>query len=272
MGKINQELETKLENGDFGNLNLDYWFRTHQYNYIYYAVCGCDKVINKDVLDFIVTYAEFLLLCPNEDSKHPKEDIIIDCEEILKKAIVVGSKHQAEYRKIVEPLFFSTNETVRLWCWANLDIKNRICLNEESPRIHKIAKIREEFDFCWQNNIFTQNTKLRIEYFAKACEFEVIECVTSTRDDEFTSIKICCSLFSEFGIFVPKFDIDVFDTIQDKRFLGYCLNNMYEEGFLKFKKGVRLPKCFIDTSDKHLVRIRRPLSFDVFNKMYSTIN
>ena len=55
------ELEKELASGNFNRIDLDKWFKTYQYNYIYYAIQGCDKVINKEVLDFIITYADMLL-------------------------------------------------------------------------------------------------------------------------------------------------------------------------------------------------------------------
>lgn len=270
MREIDYNLENELKKGNFECLDLDYWFKTYQYNYIISAIQGCDKVINRDVLNFIVTYAELLLLYPNKDIELNNNDIISNCEYLLSQAIIVGSKHFGEYRDIVLPLFHSTNDTVRLYCHANLPLHNSWLMQESFDRIQKIRYLRSEFYHCWDEDLFTNITKDRILYLVKALELRVINCTFNNYDLEYTGTAISSLLF-ESGIYIPEFDIDVLHTIQDKRILGYCLNKLIEDGYLKFKDGIRLPNCLtVDNSSTCMnkIKMKRLEAINVFDKMY----
>ena len=62
----------------------------------------------------------------------------------------------------------------------------------------------------------------------------------------------------------------------DKRIMPYFFNQMYENGELRFKEGVRLPECFVTEEGKKHIRVRRkenttPNSKRSFDDLYQVI-
>lgn len=274
MNDYDFELEKELASGNFKRIDLDKWFKTYQYNYIYYAIQGCDKVINKEVLDFIITYADMLLTKSIKTTNYDRKEIVFNCEYLLTQAIVVGCRHFEDYKCIISRLVYSENERVSLYCQANLPLA--ICKRVDYPteRIEKIRNIRHEFYYCWNEGLFSDITKESILYLAKALELKVINCSVSESyisHLEFSSVTISSLLF-ESDLYVPIFDMDVLYTIQDKRILGYCLNKLIEDEYLKFRDECYLHPRLRNEMESHIntnkIKVKRPSAIATFNKMY----
>lgn len=274
MEKIDYELEKELSNGNFSRIDLDSWFKTYQYNYIFCAIQGCDKVINVDVLQFIIIYAELLMSNPNPNLKNDKESVIWNCEYLLSQVVIVASRHFEEYKCVIERLFHSESEMVRLYCNANCPLWfSKSHGFEITERIQKVRELRKEFYHCWDEGVFSEITKNRILFLVKALELKVINYVSYNREVEFSPISICSLLFENYVYNISKFDIDVLYVIDDKRILGYCLNKMIEDDYLQFKEDCFLPSnLFFHTgyciSSEH-IKVKRPKSITTFNGMYT---
>lgn len=309
MIKRNSELINRLKNGDFSTLDLNDWFYKNEYDYIYAAIEGCDRVVNensKSVLEFIATYAEMLLLQPNalaydtidkvkkvigefvDDEQIDKlsyeelieylnKEISKKCEDILTKIVIVGCNHfSGGYGDIVGPLCYSSNDTIRLYCCANLPLGAHDFSFDSSLRIRNVERIRREFWSIHMMGGAPENDlmKKRIKYFADAIRYGVIGCydldVVLDECDRI-SVGFYSDLFNN-CVEIDSFNKDVFYSMCDKTILGYCLNRLFEDGELRFKEGVRLPQCFDAFYTKDFgnarVRVRTVKTNDILDKIY----
>ena len=274
MEKINFELEKELKNGNFSNVNLGKWFENYQYEYIYSTIQGCDKVINNSVLEFIVIYAELLMANPNVNPKNDADDIKWNCEYLLSQAVLVACRHFEEYKYVIRHLFNSESELVRLYCNANCPLSfSNTDGHMITDRIQKIRDIRREFYYCWNEGLFSEITKKRILFLAKALELKAIECYAFNRFEEFSSLIISSLLFENNINHISRFDMDVLYAIDDKKIFCYCLNKMLEDECLTFKEDSYLPSNLFFHTDYRTnlekIKIKRPNSITVFNQIYT---
>ncbi len=254
----------KLKNGDFSNLKINSWFLNYEFDYIMALVEGCDKVINRDVLNLVVLYANYLLNCSNENIS--KEDIkeflnkktihfnmsISDddlvmtwssivkekCEQILEKAIIVGLKHH-EYYGIVSRFSMHSNEMLRIFYCANGNFS--IFLNDPSERVRKVYQIREEFISKWQT--ISEDEKANIIFLERSLTFgsiEIFEVGVPSSVDK-VNVILKSLLFNE--DLALEFDWDILYAIQDKRILASKLYEIIKEKEISFKEEM-LPVTF----------------------------
>lgn len=272
MSFIDSDKVKALKNGDFSDLDLDYWFRDYLFDYIHAIVEGCDKNLNFDVLNLISIYAQYLMANPNakEFAKKDLETIIknsgswpgniddmsyeelIDCwnkkivkkcERILCKVILIGSKHYEYYKPILDQLSTNVNDNVRLYCCANLNYTD--FFGDKSPRVVKVAKIRYQFQKKWDNLCDDDSEKQRIKFLTAALETNAIQCYNGCigYDEEDKMFAIFRSLLFTKEVWRPEFDEDIMSTIQDKRILANTLNELIKSGEIISKEGI-LPDCF----------------------------
>lgn len=277
---IKQDVIERLENGDFSEVRLDFWFRNHDFDYILAIVKGCAKNLDLTMLSFVSMYAQYLLVEPNAkdwdyeglmdvirssgtvpvmvDSMTYEELIlywnkwIIEmCEHILSEVIHVGSKHISYCGTMLAPLQTCENDNVRLHCCANLDWS--IFLNDSSPRVVKVANIRKEFDQKWSGlasnlDLSASYEKQRIEFLTSALEKNAIQCGSGDirYPEEDKMLAIFRSLLFEGEVKIDGFDADIFYTIQDKRILATTLNELIKEGKIVFRNGM-MPDFFAET-------------------------
>lgn len=279
MISISQDLIKRLESGDFSGVRLDSWFRNHDFDYILAIVKGCDKNLDLNMLNFISMYAQYLLLEPNAkdwdlddlrevirssgyipamiDRMNYEElvaywnaRIIKMCECILSEVVHVSSRNCGYYGSILEPLFTNANANVRLHCCATLDYSR--FLDDSSLRVAKVANIRKQFDQKWNGlmsslDLSSSREMQRIEFLTSALEKNVIQCgaldVRYQEEDKMTAIFR--SLLFNGEVRLEGFDVDIFDTIQDKRVLAATLNELVKEGKIVFREGM-MPSYFED--------------------------
>lgn len=274
---IEKETAKKLENGEFSEASLDFWFENHAFGYIFATIKGCDKNLDFDMLNFISMYAQYLLIEPNAkgwdewglreliknsgswpgniDEMSYEEliaywngEIIRTCERILNKVVLVGSKHYEYYGPILEQLSMNANDSVRLYCCANLDYSK--FLNDSSPRVSKVANIRYQFEQKWNGLSDDDNEKQRIKFLTAALEKDAIQCWNGGvgYKEEDRTYAIFRSLLFKGEIWQPEFDKDIFYTIQDRRILADTLNELIKEGKILFRDGI-MPSCFGESKD-----------------------
>ncbi len=254
----------KLKNGDFSNLKINSWFLNYEFDYIMALVEGCDKVINLDVLNLVVLYANYLLNRSNENIS--KEDIkeflnkktihfnmsISDddlvktwssivkakCEQILEKAIIVGLKHH-EYYGIISRFSMHSNEMLRVFYCANGNFS--IFLNDPSERVRKVYQIREEFISKWST--LSNEEKTNIIFLERSLTFgaiEIFEAGISSSDDKVNVIFKSLLFDEEIAL---EFDWDILYAIQDKRILASKLYEIIKEEEISLRKEM-LPLTF----------------------------
>lgn len=294
-----EKLINQLENGDFSELELNRWFSIYEFDYIYAAIEGCDKETDYYVLDFIATFAELLYLKPNTDSYDTRESIMLalekfntfsfledktfeelkellnnrikeKCENILTKVVLVGCKHPEEYEDIVKSLCYSTSDKVRLYCAANLEYGVHDFSKDVSPRIRKVAAIKESFYKVYNSYDFQINGGWeKVNYFVYALKYGAINTRILTYHPDFEDkiLGFIGSKLFDKNIEV-EFDLDVFQTMQDKKVLAYVLNCMYEEGFLKFKDSVKLPYYLMD--EEFNPKKRTKIQNEILYTLYKT--
>lgn len=255
----------RLQDGNFDELALYDWVRNENFDYIKATIEGLDKVIDPELFDIIVTQMEFLLFQYSNEMAFKKDTYL----EILEKAILIASRHR-EYKEYVEQLFFSNYYRIRLCCYVNLDLNLTIreLSKNESDEIQKIVSIRDEFNRIWNTEI-DKYAKERIRWFEKMINVGAISIIKEPFAD-----NAYCSFFEiEFVSFKKN---DVFYFMEDKIINPYILNQMYENGELRFKEGVRLPECFMTEKGKKHIRVRRkenttPNSKRSFDELYQVI-
>ena len=234
-------------------MDMYLWIQNKEFDKINDIIYKLDDVINLELFDIIVTQMEFLLLeCKDE---YLKSNYI----KILCNAIWVAGRNPKHYGKYVEQLFYSTYDSIRLCCYANLDLTDTIreLSKNENDEIKGIVSMRDEFEHIWENEI-DEYAKERIMWFRKLIDTGII-CVNSPYSREykcigFTYYEACCFYFQNNVVKYMRSDNLKF---YDKRIMPYFFNQMFENGELIFKEGVRLPECFMTEEGKKHIRVRR---------------
>lgn len=274
MPKRGEELLNELRRGNFKDVQLDQWFVDNQFEYIFATLEGCEFKKDYALLHFISMYAQYMLVHPNgkawnEDilrkmiinsGSYPgnislmtheelidcwNEKIVKICEWILEKVIIIGSKNQEYYEPILEQLSTNANDNVRLYCCANLYYEP--FLNDASPRVAKVAAIRQQFDQKWDSLYNDDVTKQRIQFLTAALEKDVIQCWNGNThyDEDDKVFAIFRSMLFNGEVWQAGFDYDIFSTIQDKRILADKINDLIVDREVTFRDGM-LPSCFDD--------------------------
>lgn len=274
MKHIEQNLIKKLQSGNFTTLEINDWFLEHEFEYIYSTIEGCDKVINYEILYFISTYAEYLLSHPQTSKYETAEEIRQELqhlghtkeqtdllsyealiltltnslskiyEDIITKIIIVGSNHYEEYQSIIKPFCYSPNETIRLYCCANLNLNTHDFSHDPSARIQKISNIRTQFAMWWNSPNITQEEKLKINYLLNAIKYGVLKYQQTNifyPESNTTTIKFSSFLLQQSESPLLTIDKDILLIIKDKRIFGYYINKMLEEKNIQFKEGFTIP-------------------------------
>lgn len=254
----------KLKNGDFSNLKINVWFLNYEFDYIMALVEGCDKVVNRDVLNLVVLYANYLLNCSNFNISEEKmkeflkknvihfnnlisgEDLVktgssiikMKCEQILEKVIVVGLKHH-EYYGIISGFSTHPNEMLRIFYCANGNFST--FFNDSSKRVRKVCQIREDFINKWQT--ISEDEKANITFLERAFSFGAIEAfeVGIPPSDDKVNVIFKSLLFNEERVL--EFDWDILYAIQDKRILASKLYEIINEKEISLKEDM-LPVTF----------------------------
>lgn len=269
---IEQDKVQRLKSGEFSEVDLDDWFSNHAFDYIFATIEGCDKKVDVSLLKFISMYAQYLLVNPNAKGWQEESlrelikqsgvipgnidemsfDELIDywnkriieyCERILYQVILVGNKHQDYYGRIIEDLYTNENDTVRLYCAANSDYTK--FLEDSSPRVRKVANIRNQFYQKWHNISDSDNDKPRIRFLKAALEKRAIQCydgctICSEEDKMYATFE---SLLFEKPISQFEFDSDIYYTISDRIILADALNEIIKKENISFREGMT-PDCF----------------------------
>lgn len=270
-------IRNRLSNGDFNVLSLEVAYINGKFVYILEALRACSKFFNKELFYMIVIYADFLLLnCKCEDGKY-KEYV-----EILESAIDIACT-QSDYYECVEQLFSSRNEEIRLYSYTKLYLNKNareLLRTEENHKILKVVELRDTFKLIWETTI-EGIVKERILWFEKMLEMESFylsdRFFSRFEEEPIMAVITIRSILLENDITI-KIDRDILWRIRDRRMIAYFFNQMYENGELRFKEGVRLPECFeLNKLNKHTkVRRRVPFksidnSFD-FNELFELVD
>lgn len=260
--KIDDNLVRKLENGNFSAVMLDFWFRNQVFKYIFATVNGCEKNLDLEMLMFISGFAQYFMFNPNanilsheslvrflkealydpvEGRTHEEliemcnANIVGNCEDILTKIVLVGRKHYEFYRPVLEQLYSIDNETVRLYCAANLDFSKFLC--DKSERVKKVALIRHNFEQKWKSLSDDDIEKQRIIWLTSVLEKGEIgywsydRALTGPLKDQ-ALIAFHSNWFQ--GINFHEFDEDILTTIKDKRILADAINELIKSKVIKF--------------------------------------
>lgn len=271
MIKIDDNLVRKLEDGDFSAVMLDFWFSNYAFKYILATIKGCEKNLDSEMLMFISRYAQYFMFNPNANSlsheslvRFLKEalydpvegrtheeliemwnaNIVGNCEDILTKIVLVGRKHYESYRPVLEQLYSLDNETVRLYCAANLDFSKFLC--DKSERVKKVALIRHNFEQKWNSLSDDDLEKQRIILLTSALEKGVISYFSYDRAlSGPLKDQALIAFHSEWfqGIYHQEFDEDILTTIKDKRILADAINELIKSKVIEFKDEL-MPSCF----------------------------
>ena len=278
--KYDWRLAERLQNGDFSEVNLPLWFESQKYSYIWKTVFGLGKNLNVDMLKYISIYSQALYRLAKEgvyskmnaegwggreglieviknSGMYPcnisewsyekmiaywDERVVGSCEHILRLIISVGLEFYEHCSSIIEPLSKHDSELVRLAYCCNLDYCQ--FLNDPSPRVAKVARIRQQFEEKWQSLNDEDNEKQRIMFLTEAIKNEQITlmdgAVAYINHDDW-----CYAFFGGplFRAEVSAFDEDILWYIQDRRILADKLNELIKKGEISFNDGM-MPECF----------------------------
>lgn len=259
-------LTERLAQGDFSQVELDEWFEymhhCQKYSaYIYATIEGCKKQINPQMVSLILMYAKQFYFKTKDLTV--SNNIIINsfCEEFLKKLVII-SQEEPQYKYIIRELSVFPNDIIRLYYCAYID--HREYLNDSSPRIKKVANIINDFNTIKLKEIYENHSHDQLDFLTYAIQYGAIQMkslYTPQKNDEVTGIQFKSMLFNwnneEINPNLFNFDIDILETIPNKKILAYIVLDWINNGTISFKEEMT-PKCFKQTDENSLKKTLKP--------------
>ena len=271
------ELIKELKNGNFENVELDYWFINQDIDYILATIKGCEKNIDINLLKLIVMYANKLLIKPNlvvearnvekfakkrynkdltalwpfgnntgteyiEYANEYEKEVKDNSIEILYKVIDICSKHK-KYSGTVKSLKSCSDEDIRLYYCANVDYES--FLNDTNPRIRKCAAILLATDIKMRHLSSYDDEYQQIIFLKNALEKKAINYCEGelTGEYEDKASVLFDSLMFEYSCEIENFDIDILYSINDKTTLARQINELIKKGMIQLDKDM-IPDYF----------------------------
>ena len=273
MEKEKQEIIIEQQKSILSKENIELLFKNHDFKYILEAVWKCDQNLNIELLNFISINTQKLMSNPTANifnkeqlkelikktHKIPghmstmnyeelvewyNDDIVKYCEQILTDIVLISCDNYEYFGHILEQLYKNENANVRLYCCANGDYTK--FLNDPSPRVAKVANIRDNFDKKWNTLSDNDNEKQRINFLVSACQngkigyFNYDVLIKDAADK--SSISFRSVLFDETKS-SRIFDNDILCTIGDERILADTINELIKQGELILNYDM-VPDCF----------------------------
>ncbi len=249
--ETNRDLD-KLENGDFSNLNLEFWFENHRHNYIYAAIKGCGKCAKKTnlpVLNLIVSFA-------HELSVNDQGFMSLGVAFLLKEAILVAYEHRDVYAPILSKLSESPQAWIRQLCCATCYNK---LLNDEDSEVRKIAnKVASVNNKYWDLDSLNNSYRQKIDFLTRALQTGAIQVLTQGLKDSNPNHRIYNVAFYSlmFADKVENVEIDSYIvniSEVDKLVLADTIDNLINDGVIKIKPDM-FPECFSENKERTLTK------------------
>lgn len=232
---MDYDVYKRIIEGNFDINDIDNWFDNFDYTPLSFVVRECQLNNNTEYLNHILKkcqkIVEFL------DGENTRK-----CNRMIFRILRHWHNNSENHSDVIERLSTSKNDQIRLYCCANYDYSK--FLEDPDSRISRVAKIREEFEYKWNN--IDDDERARIKLISEALKVHAISLY-----DGLIGYKEPYKCYAEFNSFLftsPKscsgFDRDKFTTIQnDRRVLAYEINEMIKKGEISFKQYLE-PSCF----------------------------